>query len=459
MELSFYGAAQTVTGSKHLVTLNTGKRILLDCGMFQGGNGSKNEELNGDFLFKPESVDYLILSHAHIDHSGLIPFLVKKGFKGKIYATPPTLELCKLLLNDSAKIQSNEAKASDGRGEPLYSKEDVDHTLSMFETIEYDEMRRIDEGIELMFTDAGHILGSAVVNLTLTEDGKEKRLAFTGDIGRFCNRILKSPQPFPHADVIICESTYGDKLHEPIDNSEDRLLREVKQTCVEKQGNLIIPAFSIGRTQELIFSLNKLAEDGRLPDVQVFVDSPLSVYATDILRSNEKYFNDSMLEYLKSDSDPFGFQGMNFVLDHQESKQVERYDKPCVIISSSGMMEAGRIRHHLRNNISDRKNTILITGYCEPETLGGKISRGAEKVMIGAEEFTVQAEVIAMNEYSAHGDYGDLLKLLIHQDKNKLKHIFLVHGERGVMKAFKETLEEQGYQNVQVAEFRMSYEV
>jgi metallo-beta-lactamase family protein len=458
MQLSFYGAAQTVTGSKHLVTLNSGKRVLLDCGMFQG-KGTKNEDLNADFIFKPAGVDYLILSHAHIDHSGLIPRLVKKGFKGKIYATPPTLELCKLLLNDSANIQKNDSRNGNSQQEPLYNKVDVERALSLFETVEYETPHAIDDSIELLFTDAGHILGSAVVNLKIKEDGVERRLSFTGDVGRFCNRILKPPQTFPDAEIIICECTYGDKLHESIDLSEERLLREVKGTCVEKEGNLIIPAFSIGRTQELIFSLNKLAEDKKLPEVQVYIDSPLSVYATDIMRSNEKYFSEPMHEYLKFDSDPFAFPGLHFVSDHEDSRLINHSDKPGVIISSSGMMEAGRILHHLKNNIGDARNTILITGYCEPSTLGGRISRGEEEVSIMGEKMSVKAEVLHMNEYSAHADYGDLLKLLIRQDKDKIKHLFLVHGEKSSMLHFKETLEQQGYRNVQLAEYRMSYEV
>jgi metallo-beta-lactamase family protein len=460
MQFSFYGAAQTVTGSKHIITLNNGKRILLDCGMFQG-KGQKNEDLNSDFLFKCESIDYLILSHAHIDHCGLIPRLVKLGFRGPIFCTPPTLELCKLLLEDSAGIQLSNAKSngtSEGT-EPLYTIDDVEESLKRFKTVQYNKKYSIDENIELLFTDAGHILGSAVVNLTLTEDGVQRTVAFTGDIGRFNNRILNAPQEFPQAEIIICESTYGDKLHESIENTEERLLRIVKQTCVEKQGKLLIPAFSIGRTQELIFSLNKLAEDGLLPPVEVFVDSPLSVYATDIMRANHRYFNETMHEFIESDPDPFGFKRLHFITERDDSIQLNHFDKPCIIISASGMMEGGRIRHHLRNNISDERNTVLITGYCEPSTLGGRIANGAEEVFILGDTFPVKAEIVMMNEYSAHGDYSDILKLLLRQDKDKVKQIFLVHGDRKVMATFKDTLKEHGFKRVEIAEFRMSYEL
>lgn len=460
MQFSFYGAAQTVTGSKHIITLENGRRILLDCGMFQG-KAQKNEDLNSELPFKPESIDYLILSHAHIDHCGLIPFLVRSGFSGPIFATPPTLALARLLLEDSAGIQLSQSRSNGNSDvtEPLYTIGDVEASLALFKTVPYNKRFSIDENIELLFTDAGHILGSAVVNLTITEGSHTTQVAFTGDVGRFNNRILNPPQEFPQADVIICESTYGNKLHESIENTEQRLLRIVEQTCVEKGGKLLVPAFSVGRTQELIFSLNKLAEDGLLPEVEVFVDSPLSVYATDIMRENPKLFNESMQEYIESDPDPFGFPRLHFITETDDSRQLTYFDKPCVIISASGMMEGGRIRHHLKNNIGDERNTILITGYCEPSTLGGRISNGAQEVMIMGESYPVKAEVMFMNEYSAHADYGDLLKLLLRQDKEKVKQVFLVHGEVTVMTEFKNTLKESGFKRVEIAEFRMSYEV
>ena len=460
MQFSFFGAAQTVTGSKHIITLENGRRILLDCGMFQG-RGQKNEDLNSELPFKPESIDYLVLSHAHIDHCGLLPYLVKNGFGGPIFCTPPTLALTRLLLEDSAGIQLSQSK-SNGNSEitePLFTMDDVEASLKLFRTVPYNKKFSIDENIELLFTDAGHILGSAVVNLTIAEGGRTTRVAFTGDVGRFNNRILNPPQEFPQADVIICESTYGNKLHDSIENTEQRLLRIVKQTCVDKGGKLLIPAFSVGRTQELIFSLNKLAEDGLLPDIDVFVDSPLSVYATDIMRENQKYFNDSMQEYIEFDPDPFGFPGLHFITDSGDSKQLNYFDKPCIIISASGMMEGGRIRHHLKNNISDERNSILITGYCEPTTLGGRISNGAGEVILMGDKYPVKAEVLFMNEYSAHADYGDLLKLLLRQDQEKVKQIFLVHGEISVMNEFRKTLKDNGFKNVEIAEFRMSYEV
>lgn len=459
MTISFYGAAKTVTGSKHLLTLENQKRILLDCGMFQG-SGEKVHELNQHFDFEPESIDYLLLSHAHIDHSGLIPRLFKLGFKGKIFCTPPTLELCRLILMDSAGIQHSEAGNEDvGTGsEPLYTKEDVENSLALFETVPYNTPCRPEDDIEFLFTDVGHILGSAAVNLTIQEEDETIRLCFTGDIGRRENRILRAPQAFPQADFIICEATYGNSFHASIENTEERLRDIVLDTCVEKKGKLLIPAFSIGRTQELIYSLNVLAEEGRIPShVRVYVDSPLSVYATDIMRDHAECFNEEMLEYLKFDPDPFGFPQLHFLLEAEDSKLVNASEDPCVIISSSGMMEGGRIRHHLQTTLDDPKNTLLITGYCEPGTLGGRLLRGADKVTIFGKELEVQAEVKTMSEYSAHADYEDIVRFLHCQDKEQIKKIYLVHGEESSMKKLKKNLEELGYQNIELPDFRMSY--
>ncbi|WP_026465059.1 MBL fold metallo-hydrolase [Adhaeribacter aquaticus] len=455
MTISFYGAAQSVTGSKHLVTLENGKRILLDCGMTQG-KGEKNEEQNRDFEFEPERIDYLILSHAHIDHSGLIPRLVKLGFSGPIYCTPPTLEMCELLLRDSANIQSYNTEAQEG---PLYTLEDVEQALKQFKTVPYNKVYKIDEDIELLLTDTGHVLGSAAINLKIQDNGQERSLCFSGDIGRFTNRILKEPQPFPPAEIILCESTYGDKVHDSLTNTEDRLEKIIQRVCVEQKGKLLIPAFSIGRTQELIYSLNYLAEEGRLPDIKVFVDSPLSVYATDILREHSECFNDTMLDYIKFDPDPFGFPQLSYVTEAADSKEINKLDEPCIIISSSGMMEAGRIQHHLKNNLSDPNSAVLVTGYCEPNTLGGKLMNGADKVYIMGDEVAVKAEVLVMKEYSAHGDYGDIAKFLHCQDKEKIKKIFLVHGEKRVMHQLKNDLEDLGYANIEIPDLRLSYAV
>jgi metallo-beta-lactamase family protein len=358
---------------------------------------------------------------------------------------------------DSARIQQSNEDVSD---EALYTEEDAQESLKLFETVPYDKKYQIEEGIQLLFTDAGHVLGSVAVNLTVQEDGKTTRLCFSGDIGRFANRILKALQPFPQADVIICESTYGDKFHLGAEGSEERLEQIVKETCVERGGKLLIPAFSVGRTQELIYSLNRLAEAGRLGNIKVFVDSPMSVYATQIIKSHPECFNAELREYMRfEDPDPFSFKHLHFVVEADDSKLLNLVDEPCIIISSSGMMEAGRIRHHLKQNISDSRNTVLITGYCEPSTLGGKLVAGAQRVNIMGEEFEVKADVMEMKEFSAHADFGDIAKFLICQDKEKISKIFLVHGEQESMLKLKEDLEGLGYANIELARFRMSYEL
>ncbi len=422
--------------------------------------------MNRDFGFKPDSVDYVILSHAHIDHAGLLPRLVSQGYKGIIYCTPQTRELCALILEDSAKIQEQESsRQKRGQTEdkevaaPLYTREDVQNCLALMQAVPYNKPFTIDEDVELLFTDAGHILGSAVVNLKLQDAGRERRLAFSGDVGRFENRILKRPQEFPQADIIICESTYGNSFHESLKNTEERLRKIVTETCIEKKGKLLIPAFSIGKTQELIYSLNVLAEEGKLPPVKVFVDSPLSVYATDIIREHEECFNTTMQEYIKTDPDPFGFEGLVFVSDHDDSQLLQLVEEPCVIISTSGMLEAGRIRMHLKNNIEDPNSTVLMTGFCEASTLGGRLLAGAKEIELFDETLSVNAEVIMMKEYSAHADYGDFLKFLNCQDKEKVKQVFLVHGENGGMEAFKEELKKEGFKRVEVADPIISYEV
>jgi len=291
----------------------------------------------------------------------------------------------------------------------------------------------MDEDIELLFTDTGHVIGSAVINLSVREDGQVRKVCFSGDLGCFTNRILNAPKPCPEAEVVICKSTYGNKFHSSVQNTEDKLEEIVREVCVEKGGKLLIPCFSVGRTQELIYSLNCLAEAGRFPDIKVFVDSPMSVYATDLMRKHQECFNETMLEYIKTDPDPFGFPQLHYITDSDDSKLLNALEEPCVIISSSGMMEAGRIRFHLRNYISDPKSAVLVTGYCDPSTLGGKLLNGAETVTILDEALPVRAEILQMKEYSAHGDYGDIVRFLICHDKEKLKQIFLVHGEKPVM--------------------------
>lgn len=458
MKISFHGAARTVTGSKHLLHINNPQRkILLDCGMFQG-MGKETLELNSHWGFEPMEVDYVILSHAHIDHIGLLPKLVKDGFKGPIFCTPPTKELLELLLTDSAYIQEadvrhiNKRRDEQGRDrvEPLYTQADVQNVYPLIETVEYDEHYTIADGIELLYTDCGHILGSAAVNLKIKENGKEVRLTFSGDVGRYRDVLLRSPQAFPQADFIILESTYGDKLHELIAPAADDLLRYIEETCVKNKGKLIIPAFSLGRTQEILYLLNRLELENRLPKLSYYVDSPLSIKITHAIKNHLECFNEHVQGLLRKDDDVFMFKGLHFTEDVNESKRLNASKEPCVIISASGMAEAGRVKHHIANNIGDARNTILMVGYCEPNSLGGKLKKNPDSVSIFGTQYTVRAEIGIIDSMSAHADYEDLSQWLSCQDKQIVKKLFLVHGEYDVQEKFKNRLLRKGFAEVHI---------
>jgi len=465
MKIKFLGATETVTGSKHLVRTEKGFSILLDCGLYQG-MGKETDTLNRNLDLIPSEIDVVILSHAHIDHSGNLPLLVKEGFLGSIYCTPPTLEVVEVLLYDSAKIHEGDIKyvnkKREQRGEapivPLYTTKDVDRCMKHFKTVPYHADYVLNEDATLTFTDAGHILGSAVVNLKIKDiSDKIINLTFTGDVGKYNDMLLKNPEPFPQADYIICESTYGDRIHEVDSDAELNLLNVVRNTCVEKRGKLIIPAFSLGRTQEIVFILDKLKNKGLLPNIKVYVDSPLSTNVTDIMRENVVCFNEKLQEYIKTDPDPFGFSNLKYIREKEESMALNTSKEPCIIISASGMMDAGRIKHHLRNNISDAKNTILIVGYCTPHSLGGKIKEGQNVVKIFGEEYEVNAKVEVIDSYSAHADYSELLRFLSCQDKAKIKKLFLVHGDIDAKISFKEKLYVEGYKDIIIPNKRESF--
>ena len=453
MKIEFLGAAKEVTGSKHLITTNKGKKILLDCGMFQG-KGLETDALNRDLGFNPSEIDYLLLSHPHIDHSGLIPYIIKLGFKGSIFCAPATRDLCSIMLADSGNIQEqdtytfNKKRARQGLPavEPIYTMLDAQEAMQYFISIPYERDFMIDPDINVNFTDNGHILGSATVNITIREGKKKTKIAFTGDIGRYSKRILKEPQKFPQADYIIMESTYGDRLHDNVSTSEQELLSAVVDTCCKKKGKLIIPSFAIGRAQEIIYALDRLERKELLPDIDVYVDSPLSLNATNIMRLHTECFNDEIREYMKTDKDPFGFDRLHYVRSSEESKSLNSIH----IISASGMMEAGRVKHHIANNIEDKKTTILAVGYCAPTTLGAKIIRGDNIVSIFGNKYVVRAEVRRIDSYSAHADYEEMLRYLECQDKKKIKNIFLVHGEEETQNNFANTLRENGYKNVHI---------
>jgi len=466
MKIAFHGAARTVTGSKHLITLTNGKKYLLDCGMYQG-MGKETDELNRDFGFNPSEIDHLILSHAHIDHCGLIPKLIKDGYRGKVYATPATKDLAAILLADSAGIQEsdlkfvNKTRAAQGKTylSPLYVLEDAVRAMEHFVPVDYGKWFTIDENVQCMYLDAGHIIGSATVHLKITENirlndsawqVKETHLTFSGDLGRYRDIILKSPDVFPQADYIIMESTYGNKLHEEVTGTPDKLLEWITKTCLQKKGKLIVPAFSVGRTQEILYALNQLENENRLPDLPYYVDSPLSYEATEIIKSYPKYFNNRVQKLLLNDEDPFNFKGLKFVKSVEESKSLNYRADPMVIISASGMADAGRVKHHISNNIENSRNSILFTGYCEPNSLGGRLKLHPKEVGIFGQPHEVHAEIGEIKSMSAHGDYDDMSQWLACQNPRAVKKLFLVHGEYNVQQDFRDRLINKGFLDVEI---------
>lgn len=471
MELKICGAAQEVTGSAHLVTLDSGIKILLDCGLFQG---SDIEHLNTKWLFDPAEIDLLILSHAHIDHCGRIPKLVKDGFKGPIMCTHATRSLCAIMLLDSAKIQVADAeyhnrkfakKIASGRkvknkkityAEPLYDENDVQRAMEKFISFSYNVWYRITRDTEVYFTDAGHILGSSSVALRIKEKGETIRLGFTADIGRPNRPILRDPQPLPPVDYLICESTYGDRLHEQAPSEIVEFLEVIKTTCVHKRGKLIIPAFSLGRTQEILYMLDQLENKGLLPRIKVYVDSPLAVNVTTVFGLHPECYDEEMSTYLLTDNNPFGFNDLKYIKSVDESKALNYTDDPCIIISAAGMLNAGRSVHHLYNSIEDPRNTFLLVGYATPETPGGKLRRGDKIIKVFGEEKEVRATIVVMDSFSGHGDRDEMTNFITNQ-KATCRRLFLVHGELETQKNFKAHLQHQGFGRIEIPTLGQHY--
>lgn len=457
MKIKFIGAAREVTGSKHLITTENGKKILLDCGMFQG-KGLETDGLNRNLMFDPATIDHVILTHAHIDHSGLIPYIYRLGFRGSVICTSATRDLCAIMLADSGHIQEGDVKWFNKRRvknglppvEPIYTEKDARACMSLFIGVAYDRKFYIDDNTKVKFTNTGHMLGSGTALLEITENGKTTKVAYTGDIGRPVSRILKSPQPFPQCDYLITESTYGNRLHPHLQEAEGELLRVIKETCVERRGKVIIPSFAIGRTQEVVYALNKFFNEGLLPKVNIYVDSPLAVNATDIFRVHADILNADVAHEMLTDPDPFGFNSLFYIKDPEESKKLNSNKNPCVIISASGMMEAGRIKHHLANNIENPNNTILAVGYCAPSTLGARILNGAEEVSIFGVHHPVKAKIERIEAFSGHGDYSEMADYLGCQNPSQIKQIFLVHGDYEAQLAYKGTLEKRGFSNIMI---------
>jgi metallo-beta-lactamase family protein len=451
--VTFWGAARTVTGSMHLVEA-AGKRILLDCGLFQGRR-AESRQRNRDFPFKPSQIDAVVLSHAHIDHCGNLPNLVKQGYDGPIYCTPATRDLVAIMLADSAKIQEEDAGylnrhrgKGDPRVEPLYTRHDAFQTVRLCQAVPYDRAFKLFRGIEAKFVEAGHLLGSAMVALRLDGKGNGQRLTFTGDLGRRNLPILRDPAPVPPCDLLISESTYGGRLHEPVELLADSLGAVVRRTA-ERGGKLLIPAFSLGRTQTVVYFLHQLMNTGRLPPIPVYVDSPLATAATEVFRLHPECFDEETALLLEDQPDLFGQQRIRYVQSVQESKRLNGLTEPCIIIAASGMCEAGRILHHLKNNIEDPRNTVLIIGYQAPETLGWKLVKKMPEVRIYGVKYRLQAEVVVMNGFSAHADRGDFEEFLSPL-AGSTQGVHLVHGEEDQAEALAQLLRGKGFLHVNI---------
>lgn len=445
MRITFFGATKEVTGSKFLLESDN-KRILVECGLFQGRR-KESETANLNFPFDPKSIDLLLISHAHIDHSGNIPNLIKQGFNSDIISTYATVDLLGPMLLDSAHIHEkdieylNKKNKNPENKKPLYTVDDVEKSLKYFKGVNYYNEISIDKELKVTFIDAGHILGSS--QIIFEKDGK--KLLFTGDLGRKHLPIIRNPDTVKDVDILITESTYGDRLHPDIRESREKLKKVIEEVKMKK-GNLIVPAFSVGRTQELLYDLFMLKEEGYNLGMKIFVDSPLTVNITKVFKEHPECYDKDMVELFNSGKDPFNFEDLFYIENVEESKKLNSMKEPKIIISASGMCEAGRILHHLKNNIENPANTILVTGFMASNTLGRKIVEKEEKVKIFGDEYRLKAEVVVMNEYSAHADRNDLINHI--KSVNPKKEIYLVHGEENQIESLKGALKENGYENV-----------
>jgi metallo-beta-lactamase family protein len=452
LELYSWGGAEEVTGSKHFIQLKD-KTLMIDCGAFQGKR-EEAEKKNSHWPFDVNQIDGLVLTHAHYDHCGLVPLLPVKGFEKNIYATPASRDLASLIMMDSAHIQAKDLEYLKKRAKKnreifdkkvLYTEKDVLDCLDYFMTVSYHRPFHIYDGIKATFYDAGHILGSAITHLEIRHNGQHMDIGFSGDLGRKNLPILRDPDILPPVDFLVMESTYGNRLHDPVERVMDQLDEIINRT-ITRGGKIIIPAFAMERTQELVYYMHLLNDHKRIPKIPIYVDSPMATNATAIFRVHQEcYDEETRKAFLDHHKNPFGFNELRYVTNPQESKALNRINEPCVIISSSGMCEAGRILHHLLHNIESPKNTVLIVGYMAEHTLGRKIQERHEKVKIFGDYYKLDAEVKVLNTFSAHADYNDILEYVSRLDYHKLKEIFLVHGEREAQQNLKKILEEKNY--------------
>lgn len=448
MKLKFCGAARIVTGSCYHLDIK-GKEYLVDCGMFQGKKETTRRNYE-PFLFDPKKIISLFLTHAHIDHSGLIPKLYNQGFRGNIYATSATTDLCKIMLEDSAHIQEMDVEHENRRRrrqglperKPLYGKKDAELCMKLFKRVKYDTLMKIANNLKIRYRDAGHILGSEIIQMFVTEDGKEKKLVFSGDLGQWNVPIVKNPTYINEADYLLIESTYGDRLHERVAKREDLLLHYMNDV-IKKGGKLLIPSFAIERTQEILYAFNKLIHEKRFPKIPVFLDSPLAIRATEVFKKHKEDYDQEARNKYKH---IFDFPQLKYLLTAQQSMKLNDFNGPCVIIAGSGMMTAGRIRHHLKHGLWDKKNTVLIVGYQAEGTLGRRILEGDKHVKMMGMEILVGADIAKINSFSAHADYNDMLEWLSGFEK-KPKKVFIVHGEFKSAKSLQSKIKEKGFKN------------
>ena len=450
MKISFYGAAKMVTGSNHMIEAN-GKKLLLDCGMYQGGY--EEEEMNKEeFEFTPSDIDYIVLSHAHIDHSGRIPKLIKEGFTGKIIATKATYDLSKIMLLDSAKIQEtdimweNKKRERSGKPllEPLYSVSDAERSFSYFDSYYYEQLIKIDDTFTVRFTDAGHILGSAIVELWVTENNNITKIVYSGDLGMKNRAIIRNPSYVDDADYLILESTYGNRIHENYEDTAHKLIEIIDETTM-RSGSVVIPSFAVGRTQELLYQFNKHYDSENIEEykkIPIYVDSPMAINVTEVYEKNSELFNDETKEMIMKGDNPFTFSNLHYVQSVEESKMLNKSSYPKVIISASGMADAGRVRHHLKHMLWDDRNTVLFVGYQAQGSTGRRILDGHKKIKILGEEVAVKAKIESLQGLSAHADLPMLLEW-VGKFKNKPKKIFLVHGEDDSVENLKKEIEEK----------------
>ena len=460
MKLTIWGAARQVTGSMHLLQTDN-YNILVDCGLDYERDTWIEE--NEAFPFSPSDIDLVILTHAHIDHSGNLPTLIRFGFEGQILCTPATADLTELLLLDSVNIflskQRKKRRGKHGFSEgpkPLYLQKHVMETVDRFVTIGFNKSFRINGQINLTFIPVGHLLGAAAAVLSIEEHGITRTIAFSGDIGRKNYPVLQDPESLPEVDYLVCESTYGGRNHKSTQTVEELLTETVNEACIKSPGRLIIPAFSVGRTQALVYSLNRIFSKGLLPRIKVFVDSPLAAYATDIFRKHHSLLNDEAQDFYKLLGDEFEFENLDYIQDMNASKAISNYYEPCIIISSAGMLEGGRIQDHLYYNISNYYCTILFIGYCAKGTLGHRLLRGDPVINLRHRELSVFATIKQTDLFSGHGDQKDLINFVKQQSPEKIKKVFLVHGEITAMEAFQSALCEESF-TVEIAEKGKTY--